>query len=74
MKIVRKESDSAIRDIKFIQCSSLKIVPVSLIEKELSVSKAFPRKILQVLSKNSVLDSHRGSGEAALVYHLKHPE
>lgn len=62
MKLLKKETDYAIRALIFIAKKTPAITAVSDIDKQIGVSKPFLRKILQTLNKEGVLISQKGRG------------
>ncbi|MCK5582958.1 MAG: Rrf2 family transcriptional regulator [Elusimicrobiales bacterium] len=62
MKLLKKETDYAIRALIFIAKKTPSITAVSDIDKQISVSKPFLRKILQNLNKQGILISQKGKG------------
>lgn len=62
MKLITRDTDYAIRSLCFIAKSKKDIVPVVELVSELKIPRPFLRKILQILDKNGILESHRGLG------------
>ncbi|MFA5276274.1 MAG: Rrf2 family transcriptional regulator [Candidatus Omnitrophota bacterium] len=60
MKLITRDTDYALRAVCYIAKQKDKIVPVSKIIKELKMPGPFLRKILQVLNKKGILQSHKG--------------
>ncbi|MBU0469061.1 MAG: Rrf2 family transcriptional regulator [Candidatus Omnitrophica bacterium] len=61
MKLITRDTDYAIRAIRYIAQSGKPIVSVSEIEKALNLPRPFLRKILQTLQKSGVLTSIKGN-------------
>ena len=62
MKLLKKETDYAIRALTFIAQKTPSIATADGIYKQIGVSKPFLRKILQILNKSNVLISQKGKG------------
>ena len=62
MKLITRDTDYAIRALRFIAKNKKKIVTVSELVKELRIRRPFLRKILQVLNKKGILKSYKGLG------------
>lgn len=62
MKLVTKNIHYAIKALLYIAKDSDRIVSVNELVKKLNMRRAFLRRILQVLSKQGVLKSLKGSG------------
>ena len=62
MKLVTKDIDYAVRALFYIASSKAKVVSAAQLVKELKISRAFLRKILQLLSKHNILKSVKGKG------------
>jgi len=62
MKLLKKETDYAIRALTFIAKKAPLRNASSDIDKQIGVSKPFLRKILQTLNKKGVLISQKGKG------------
>jgi Rrf2 family protein len=62
MKLITRDTDYALRALSCIAKEKDKIVPVSTLVKALKIPKPFLRKILQELSSNGILRSHKGMG------------
>ena len=67
MKLITRDTDYALRALSFIAGQDKKIVTVSELVKELKIPRPFLRKILQLLNKEGVLKSHRGTGGGFLL-------
>jgi len=61
MRIIKKETDYAIRAIYFINSKGGKASSFE-IYNEMDLPRPFLRKILQTLSKNGILKSYKGKG------------
>jgi Rrf2 family protein len=62
MKLLKKETDYALRALIFIANKNPAIIAVSDIDIQIGVSKPFLRKILQNLNKKGILISRKGKG------------
>ena len=62
MKLLKKETDYALRALAYIAKNNPSITSVSEIEKQIGVSRPFLRKILQNLNKQGILISQKGKG------------
>ncbi len=62
MKLINRDIDYAIRALCYIAKSNNGLISVSELVNNLKISRAFLRKILQVLNKKRVLVSYRGKG------------
>ncbi|MBI3991585.1 MAG: Rrf2 family transcriptional regulator [Candidatus Omnitrophica bacterium] len=62
MKLITRDTDYAMRALCFIAQSKARVVPVSTLVDKLRIPRPFLRQILQVLNKNGVLKSLKGSG------------
>lgn len=60
MKLINRDTDYAMRALRYIALHKNEVVSVSKIEKELKVPRAFLRKILQILQKKDLLKSFTG--------------
>lgn len=61
MKLITRDTDYALRAVCFVAKQKNRIVPVSELVDELKIPRPFLRKILQILSRERVLQSHKGS-------------
>jgi len=61
MNILSKETDYAVQALIYIHKRAGEVVSVPDIEKDLRLPRSFLRKILQVLSKNYILQSIKGN-------------
>lgn len=62
MKLITRDTDYAMRALCFIARHKNDIVSVRELVKELKVPRPFLRKILQILNKKGLLNSHKGKG------------
>lgn len=62
MKLITRDTDYAVRALCFIAQSKERVVPVTTLVDKLKIPRPFLRQILQVLNKNGVLKSYKGSG------------
>ena len=62
MKLITRDTDYALRAICSIAKRKGKITSVADLVRELKMPKPFLRKLLQLLSKEGVLISHKGAG------------
>ncbi len=62
MKLITRDTDYALRALCFIARHKKKTVPVSELVEDLKMPRPFLRKILQVLNKKGILQSHKGQG------------
>ncbi|MDD5496169.1 MAG: Rrf2 family transcriptional regulator [Candidatus Omnitrophica bacterium] len=62
MKLIKRDTDYAIRALCFAVKDGRDIIPVSELVNNLKIPRPFLRKILQVLNKRGVLKSFRGKG------------
>jgi len=62
MKLITRDTDYAMRALCYLAKQKKRVVPVSELIKKLGVPRPFLRKLLQVLSKEGVVESHRGLG------------
>ncbi len=62
MKLITRDTDYAVRALVFMARQKDGIVSVSKLVEELRIPRPFLRKILQVLNKKGILNSHKGAG------------
>ncbi len=62
MKLITRDTDYAARALIFMVSSGQKRVSVTDIVKALKIPKPFLRKVLQILNKNGIIESHKGKG------------
>ena len=67
MKLVTKNIHYAVKSLLYIAKEPEKIVSVNELVKKLNMRRAFLRRILQVLSKEKILKSLKGSGGGFLL-------
>lgn len=60
MKLINRDTDYAMRALRYIVRHKNKLVSVSEIAKALKIPHAFLRKILQILQKEGILNSIEG--------------
>ncbi len=60
MKLITRDTDYAIRALRFIAEQKKKKFSVSELARDLKAPRPFLRKIMQVLNKNGVLKSYKG--------------
>ena len=61
MKLITRDTDYALRALIRIAVSGKQVVSVSELVNELAIPRAFLRKVLQKLTKHSVLISVKGN-------------
>ncbi len=62
MKLITRDTDYAIRALRYMAGAKKEMVSVGDLVRELRIPRPFLRKILQVLNKKGVLRSSRGKG------------
>lgn len=62
MKLIKRDTDYAIRAVSFIAKEGPRVVTVPDIVKALRVPRPFIRKILQSLTRKKILVSYKGRG------------
>ncbi|HLD82875.1 MAG TPA: Rrf2 family transcriptional regulator [Candidatus Omnitrophota bacterium] len=62
MKLITRETDYAVRALAYIAGQKKEVVPVSELVKELTIPRAFLRKLLQILNRKGILKSYKGNG------------
>ncbi|MDD2751832.1 MAG: Rrf2 family transcriptional regulator [Candidatus Omnitrophica bacterium] len=72
MKLLTRDTDYAARALLFFAQQERKIIPVSVLVKELKTPRPFLRKILQQLSKAKILKSFKGNHGGFVL--VKQPE
>lgn len=60
MKLITRDTDYAVRAMTFMAGKRAGVISVSEMVKELKIPRPFLRKILQILNRKGLLDSHRG--------------
>lgn len=67
MKLIKRDTDYAIRALCFIAKGNKRIVSVKELALKLGIPKPFLRKILQRLNKRGLLTSYKGKGGGFLL-------
>jgi Rrf2 family protein len=62
MKLLTRDTDYAIRALRYIAKQKDETVSVSMLVNELKIPRPFLRKLLQILNKKGMLESHKGLG------------
>lgn len=62
MKLITRDTDYAIRALCYIAKHKDRIVSVNELVAKLKIPRPFLRKILQILNKEDLLNSHKGQG------------
>ena len=62
MKLINRDTDYAIRALVYMAKSPQKVSSAKALVEDLHIPRAFSRRLLQVLSKNSILQSTKGKG------------
>lgn len=62
MKLITRDTDYAVRALRYIADSDNEVVSVKEIVTELKIPKPFLRKICQILGKKGIIKSCRGKG------------
>lgn len=62
MKLITRDTDYAIRALRYIAHNKGRIVSAAELVKELKIPRPFLRKILQILNREGVLESIKGKG------------
>jgi len=62
MKLITRNTDYALRAVCYIAAQSQRVVSVEELVKKLKIPRSFLRKILQILNKQKLLVSQKGSG------------
>ncbi|MFZ5800974.1 MAG: RrF2 family transcriptional regulator [Candidatus Omnitrophota bacterium] len=57
-----RNTDYAVRALRFIARNKDRIISVTELVKELKMPRPFLRKILQILNKKGILESYKGQG------------
>ena len=60
--MISRNTDYAVRSVCYIARKGKQTVPVTELVKALKIPRPFLRKILQVLNKKGILESHKGIG------------
>lgn len=67
MKLITRDTDYAVRVLRFIFSRKKTAICTAELVKELKIPRPFLRKILQKLSKSGVLKSHKGKGGGFMI-------
>lgn len=67
MKLLTRDTDYAVRALVFMTEHKNRIVSVPELVRALKIPKPFLRKILQILNKRGILQSHKGQGGGFLL-------
>ena len=67
MKLITRNTDYAVRALRFIAGNKDRIISVTDLVKKLKIPRQFLRKILQILNKNRILESYKGQGGGFLL-------
>jgi Rrf2 family protein len=62
VKLITRDTDYALRALCFIARDKKGVIPVTELVAKLKIPRPFLRKILQVLNREGILDSHKGQG------------
>ena len=62
MKLISRDTDYAMKALRYIASQNNKIRTVSELVKKLRIPRPFLRKILQILNKKRILKSYKGQG------------
>lgn len=62
MKLITRDTDYAIRALCLIAKNKNKLIITTDLVKKTKIPRPFLRKILQILNKNGILNSYKGSG------------
>jgi Rrf2 family protein len=62
MKLISRNTDYAVRSICYIAKHADKVITADELVKSLKIPRPFLRKILQVLNRKGILESHKGAG------------
>ena len=62
MKLINRDTDYAIKALRYIASRENKIINASELVNELRIPRSFLRKILQILNRNRILKSYKGQG------------
>jgi Rrf2 family protein len=62
MKILNRDTDYAIRALVYMAQSPKQLISVKTLVDELHMPRAFSRRLLQVLSREGILQSTKGKG------------
>jgi len=62
MKLITRDTDYAVRAICFIAGKKPRLVSADELVKNIKIPRPFLRKILQILNRKGILQSHKGKG------------
>lgn len=62
MKILNRDTDYAVRALVYMAKSPKQLISVKTLVDELHIPRAFSRRLLQVLSREGILQSSKGKG------------
>ena len=62
MKLISRNTDYAVRAVCYITSQKNKLVTAEELVRHIKVPRPFLRKILQILNKKGILESHKGIG------------
>jgi len=62
MKLISRNTDYAIRAVCYMAKQAKETISVVELVKALKIPRPFLRKILQILNKKRILESHKGAG------------
>ena len=62
MKLITRDTDYSIRALVYMAKRNKKVISVSELVEKLKIPRPFLRKILQIMHKNAILNSYKGSG------------
>ncbi|MBM3247867.1 MAG: Rrf2 family transcriptional regulator [Candidatus Omnitrophica bacterium] len=62
MKLITRDTDYAIRALRYLATNKERIVPVAELVGKLKIPRPFLRKLLQILNKEGLLESSKGQG------------
>jgi len=61
MKLINRDTDYAVRALVYLGKNEGKKATITDIVEELDISRAFLRKIMQVLAKRNIIESYKGN-------------
>lgn len=62
MKLITRDTDYALRALRYLATHKERIVPVAELVARLKIPRPFLRKLLQILNKEGILESSKGQG------------
>ncbi len=62
MKLITRDTDYALRALRYIAQNKERIVSATELVEELKIPRPFLRKLLQILNKEGLLESSKGQG------------